>query len=220
MGSPFRPQPSRLLRCRHRYGKCAFEGTDPDASLPTNTDTRRIDSSAPHHSRLASHPQTTTVLSVPVFYECQRCTACCRWPGVVRLSDLEITRLASFRELTEFEFIQQYTRLATDRRGLVLNDNQNGECIFLKGEDCSVQPVKPQQCRDFPNLWNFPGFEKTCRAIPKILSAEEYQNALERSRSATPQTPPEVAPLPPTIAPTTVGTPASTDTTFKPFAAS
>ncbi|MCF7763012.1 MAG: YkgJ family cysteine cluster protein [Verrucomicrobia bacterium] len=157
---------------------------------------------------------------MPVFYECQRCTACCRWPGVVRLSDLEITRLASFHELTEFEFIQQYTRLATDRRGLVLNDNQNGECIFLKGEDCSVQPVKPQQCRDFPNLWNFPGFEKTCRAIPKILSAEEYQSALDRSRSATPPTPREVAPLPPTMGPTTLDTPASTDTTFKPFAAS
>ncbi|MEJ0090969.1 MAG: hypothetical protein WDM80_14655 [Limisphaerales bacterium] len=32
---------------------------------------------------------------MPIFYECQRCTACCRWPGQVRLADVEITRLAA-----------------------------------------------------------------------------------------------------------------------------
>jgi len=30
---------------------------------------------------------------MPIFYECQRCTACCRWPGQVRLTDEEITEL-------------------------------------------------------------------------------------------------------------------------------
>jgi hypothetical protein len=37
-----------------------------------------------------------------------------------------------------------------------------------------VQNVKPQQCRDFPNLWNFPGFEKMCQAKPRIVSSEEF----------------------------------------------
>jgi uncharacterized protein len=57
--------------------------------------------------------------------------------------------------------------LRADRRGLALMDKSNGECIFLAGRDCSVQPVKPQQCRDFPNGWNFPGFEEICRAVPR-----------------------------------------------------
>ena len=57
---------------------------------------------------------------MPIFYECQRCTACCRWPGQVRLSDEEITRLAAFKGLSEFDFIQKYTRLTQDRRGLAL----------------------------------------------------------------------------------------------------
>ena len=48
---------------------------------------------------------------MPVFYECQRCTVCCRWPGQVRLTDAEITRLADFKELSEFDFIQHFTRL-------------------------------------------------------------------------------------------------------------
>ena len=102
---------------------------------------------------------------MPVHYECVRCTECCRWPGQVRLTDDEITRLAAFLCLSEFDFVQRYTRLREDRRGLALQDKSNGECIFLKGRDCTVQPVKPQQCRDFPNGWNFPGFEKICRAV-------------------------------------------------------
>ena len=111
---------------------------------------------------------------MPIFHECQRCTACCRWPGQVRLSDLEITRLAILKGLTESDFIQRYTRLAQDRRGLALQEKPNGECVFLTGHDCSVHPAKPRQCHDFPNLWNFPGFEKVCQAIPRMVSAEHY----------------------------------------------
>ena len=101
-----------------------------------------------------------------VVYECQRCTACCRWPGQVRLTAGEIARLAGFLGQTEDDFVQRYTRLAQDRHGLVLEENPDGACVFLEGGDCRVQPVKPQQCRDFPNHWSFPGFEKECRAVP------------------------------------------------------
>jgi Fe-S-cluster containining protein len=69
--------------------------------------------------------------------------------------------------LSEFDFIQRYARLRADRRGLALQEKPGGECVFLEGRDCAVQSVKPQQCRDFPNKWNFPGFDKICRAIPK-----------------------------------------------------
>ena len=111
---------------------------------------------------------------MPTFHECQRCAACCRWPGDVRLAEGEIARLAAFTGMTEVEFIQRFTRLAKDRRGLSLVEKLNGECVFLEGGDCSVQSVKPQQCRDFPNLWNFPGFEQSCRSIPRLVDAEQY----------------------------------------------
>ncbi len=118
---------------------------------------------------------------MPVFLECQRCTACCRWPGEVRLTDSEITRLAAFKSMSEAEFIQQFTRLKEDRRGLALTDKPDGECIFLEDENCAVQPVKPQQCRDFPNLWNFPGSEKSCRAIPRLVSDAEYKRLVAQA---------------------------------------
>jgi hypothetical protein len=69
----------------------------------------------------------------------------------VRLTDGEVARLASFKGLSEYQFIQEFTRLTEDRRGLALKDKPNGECIFLEGNDCAVQAVKPQQCREFPD---------------------------------------------------------------------
>lgn len=96
----------------------------------------------------------------------------------MRLDDGEVARLAAFKGMGEIEFIQHFTRLSRDRRGLSLEEKTNGECVFLDGDNCSVQPVKPQQCRDFPNLWNFPGFEKTCQAIPRMVGEEEYASLI------------------------------------------
>jgi Fe-S-cluster containining protein len=116
---------------------------------------------------------------MPIFYECDRCTACCRWPGQVKLSGEEITRLAAFKRITEFDFIQAFTRLRNDHKGLALADKGNGECIFLEGNDCGVNDVKPKQCREFPNLWNFPGFTKVCRAKTRVMNEEEYGAKME-----------------------------------------
>ena len=126
---------------------------------------------------------------MPVFHECQRCTACCRWPGEVRLDVGEIARLATFRGMAEVPFIQKFTKLTRDRLGLALAENPDGSCVFLEGNDCAVQAVKPQQCRDFPNLWNFPGFEQTCRAIPRQVSPEEYARLIAHTtgRKTLPQ---------------------------------
>lgn len=111
---------------------------------------------------------------MPVFHDCQRCTACCRWPGQVRLTETEIPAIATFLGFSENDFIQRHTRLQQDRRGLALQEQPDGACIFLQNNLCVVQPVKPQQCRDFPNLWKYPDAEKYCHAIPRDVSDDEY----------------------------------------------
>ena len=126
-------------------------------------------------------------MPVPIFHECQRCTACCRWPGQVRLTDAEIARIAAYLGLSESEFIERHTRLRGDRKGLSLLEKPNGECEFLVGNDCFIQPVKPQQCRDFPNLWNFPGFEKVCHAIPRDVSPDEWRRRIQGATGREPQ---------------------------------
>ncbi|MBI5386201.1 MAG: YkgJ family cysteine cluster protein [Verrucomicrobia bacterium] len=101
---------------------------------------------------------------MPIHFECQRCGACCRIEGQVRLTDVDLMRLSVLLGLSEPDFIQQYTELAADRRGLVLKDQPDGACVFLKGSDCRVNPMKPQQCAEFPQAWNNPGWERLCKA--------------------------------------------------------
>jgi Fe-S-cluster containining protein len=103
-------------------------------------------------------------LKKPPKYLCERCTNCCRWPGDVKVSDSEISAIASFLKIKQDLFIEKYTRLRSDRRGLSLIDQPDGACIFLDGQDCQIQPVKPDQCRGFPNAWNFPGWRDICQA--------------------------------------------------------
>jgi Fe-S-cluster containining protein len=107
-------------------------------------------------------------MSAAIHYTCQRCTACCRWPGLVKVGDEEIALMAQFLGMTDHEFIQRYTKLRPYRDGLSLLDRENGECIFLEGRDCLVQAAKPVQCAGFPNTWNFPGWREVCEAVPSL----------------------------------------------------
>ena len=109
-------------------------------------------------------------------YACERCTACCRWPGEVKVGEEEIEKLARFLGMGEGEFLEKYTRLRAKRDGLALVDKGldemgevSHECIFLEGRDCVVQEVKPVQCAGFPNTWNFPGWREVCAAVPKFV---------------------------------------------------
>jgi Fe-S-cluster containining protein len=70
-------------------------------------------------------------------FKCGRCGTCCKWPGYVRLREGELEDIAAFLEMAPHEFAEKYPV-------------------------CFINAVKPQQCRDFPLRWNFPGWEKEC----------------------------------------------------------
>ena len=90
-------------------------------------------------------------------FHCAGCGECCRWEGIVRVDDAQIAAIAEYLHITEQEFIDRYTRLAPDRRGLVLLDAPDGACCFLTPDNrCRIHPVKPRQCRDFPKTWDVP----------------------------------------------------------------
>ena len=100
-----------------------------------------------------------------VRYECTRCGNCCRWQGIVRLTADEIDAIADFLGLTPEAFADAYAELTPDRRCLTLVDGPEGYCIMLTQEGlCRIHPVKPAQCRDFPNAWRIADLEKHCKA--------------------------------------------------------
>ena len=87
--------------------------------------------------------------------------------AVARLRDRfdEIDRIAAFLDMPVDEFIDRHTRLSPDRKHLSLLEKEDGSCRWLVENDppeCLIDPVKPQQCRDFPEKWNFPGWQSEC----------------------------------------------------------
>ena len=100
-------------------------------------------------------------------FNCVRCGTCCKWPGYVRVSSDEIDAIAEFMQISSHEFIEKYTRLTSDRRGLSLIEHDNGLCVFYRESppECVINDVKPAQCRNFPLKWNFEGWEKECRGV-------------------------------------------------------
>ena len=99
-------------------------------------------------------------------FRCLRCGNCCRWHGAVRVDQEEIAAIAGFLGINENEFLARFTRLTDDRRGLSLLEKPDGSCLYLEGSagevGCQINPVKPRQCREFPYVWNFPGWEYEC----------------------------------------------------------
>ena len=97
------------------------------------------------------------------------------------MRDGEIARLAQLKGLSEPEFIARFARVTYCQDGLALREKPNGECILLEGRDCTVEAAKPQQCRNFPNVSRFPGFELACAAAPREVSRPEWEALVERT---------------------------------------
>ena len=110
---------------------------------------------------------TPTTAEQPIPHTCQRCGACCRWEGDVCLTPEDVQAIATYLGLEETEFINTLCRLQRNRQGLSLIDDEKGACIMLRPEGCAIQPVKPRQCRDFPQRWNFPGWQERCPGYGK-----------------------------------------------------
>ena len=122
-------------------------------------------------------------MAYSVTYRCERCTNCCRWPGVVKIDLEEIPAIAAFVGMSEADFIEHHTRLRPDRRGLSLLERADHSCEWLDGADCRLQPVKPRQCRAFPNEWNFPGWREKCAAIPILTKVDSNPESSKNRRA-------------------------------------
>ena len=86
----------------------------------------------------------------------------------MRVSDVEVARIASFLGMAEETFIADETDLAPDRRGLVLKSRADGACVYLAEDNrCRIHPVKPDKCRTFPYAWTNPD---SCEICPGLSS--------------------------------------------------
>jgi Fe-S-cluster containining protein len=108
-------------------------------------------------------------------FVCLRCGACCRWEGAVKLIDDEPDKIAGFLNIPVEEFIDRHTTITPDRQHLSLLSKSDGSCEYLGENGCLINPVKPLQCREFPEKWNFPGWQLECAAGRTLLNQTSEQ---------------------------------------------
>lgn len=107
-------------------------------------------------------------------FECHRCGNCCTGDGDVTLTRPDIHRISDFLKMSEFDFLQTYTRKADGRSILIDQPGPEMACIFLirEGEGgCRIHPVKPKQCVDFPRKWREEESWQTCAGLRALLKS-------------------------------------------------
>lgn len=97
-------------------------------------------------------------------FECTRCGACCRRAGHVFLRSEEPRRLAHHLGLTTAEFRSRFLTKLEDGTWAIEVPKGGGGCPLLDGDLCSVDPVKPGQCRAYPFWSELVGDRKAWRA--------------------------------------------------------
>ena len=100
-------------------------------------------------------------------FVCRGCGACCRIKdGIVRVSDAEIDRIASYLGMTDADFIARETDVAPDRKSLMLKSRPDGACAYLTEENrCRIHAVKPDKCRTFPFAWTNADSHEVCPGL-------------------------------------------------------
>ncbi len=81
----------------------------------------------------------------PFSYECHRCMRCC-YGKLIQVNPYEVARLARNRGLSTGAFLREYVE--PDRPYLRRRDD--GACVFLGPEGCTVHPDRPLVCRVYP----------------------------------------------------------------------
>ncbi len=86
-------------------------------------------------------------------FECMRCGACCTGePGIIRVTEAEIMRIADWLKRPFGEIFQESVeRIA---QGYGIRERPDGACMFWRDTGCGIYPVRPLQCRLYPFWFN------------------------------------------------------------------
>jgi Fe-S-cluster containining protein len=80
-------------------------------------------------------------------FVCTRCGDCCKGYGGTYLSKADIDAIARYVGVSVHRLLAHYTRKSGGRHLIVQGDD--GYCIFWD-KVCTIHPVKPKMCRQWP----------------------------------------------------------------------
>jgi len=82
-------------------------------------------------------------------FQCRRCGDCCKGYGGTYLTPADIEAISSYIGMDSSTFEARYCVLSGGRP--LLGQAENGYCVFWDGL-CTIHPVKPRMCRQWPFL--------------------------------------------------------------------
>jgi hypothetical protein len=113
-------------------------------------------------------------------FECQVCGTCCQGEGGIFLTDDEIERIAVFLHIERTQFLEKYC-LAKNGRVYIHVREEDGYCHFAREGKCTIHPVKPTPCRQWPffqpmltDQANWETARLSCPALAPYKSLEDY----------------------------------------------
>lgn len=82
-------------------------------------------------------------------FACTLCGDCCQGYGGTYLSEADIDAIARYLGVPRDRLIAHYTHRSGSRR--LIAQGNNGYCIFWD-KLCTIHPVKPDMCRQWPYI--------------------------------------------------------------------
>jgi Fe-S-cluster containining protein len=87
--------------------------------------------------------------------DCTQCANCCR-VATATVTERDIHRLSRHFRVKPERIRADYV-VESEEEGLILRRRENGECVFLEGNLCSVYESRPETCQRYPHLVRGPG---------------------------------------------------------------
>jgi len=91
-----------------------------------------------------TEPAARFSADTPFSYVCHRCRNCCHHK-LIQVNPYETARLARNRGVSTTAFIRDYLE-----NSVYLRRRDDGACVFLGPEGCTVHPDRPLVCRVYP----------------------------------------------------------------------
>ena len=116
-------------------------------------------------------------------FDCTLCGDCCKGYGGTYLEAADIDAIARFIGISARRLLAQYTRISGGRRLLV--QGKSGYCIFWD-RVCTIHPVKPHMCRQWPFIRSILVDVDNWRAMASICPGMNPDARLTDCKRTTP----------------------------------
>lgn len=117
---------------------------------------------------------------------CQQCGQCCNGYGGTYITAHDETAIAAYVGIPRERFLKECCRDSGSRR--VLAQGPDAFCIFYQDRRCTIHPVKPKMCREWPFieavLKDVSNWHKMASVCPGMRTDASDETILSRVRAA------------------------------------